>query len=198
MAQERTRDVQERDREGSGEQRGVARRENPAQGVAMRVPSPFTLMRRFIDDLDRLFDSDLGPSLAPRIDVGAGEGRGSTWVPAVEVLEREGEVVIRADIPGVDKEHLNVEVQDGQLVISGERRQEREERREGFYRSERFYGVFQRAIPLPEGADPSQARATFRDGVLEITMPRRPSGRRIEIQEGPASGEGRQRDAKSA
>jgi HSP20 family protein len=100
------------------------------------------------------------------------------------VFEREGKLVVRADVPGMRRDQITIEVENGELVISGERQQEQEERRGGIYRSERTYGSFYRVIPLPEGANPEQATATFKDGVLEITMPapQRSSGRRIEIQ----------------
>ena len=88
---------------------------------------------------------------------------------------------------------MNVEFEDGQLVISGERRQEHEERRGGVYRSERSYGTFYRSIPLPDGVNPEQAKAAFKNGVLEITMPapERPRAKRIEIQEGRQQPEAR-------
>jgi HSP20 family protein len=192
--------AKEREKEAREPQPREPRAVAPRQ-AEMRVPSPFTMMRRFFDDVDRLFEgfwSGSGPM--PRIELGpAGREGIETWMPAVEAFEREGEFVVRADVPGLGKDQINVEVENGQLVISGERRQEHEERRGGFFRSERSYGTFCRAIPLPEGANPEQAKASFKDGVLEVTMPaaRRPSGRRIQIQEGaPAKEAGPQ--AKSA
>jgi HSP20 family protein len=153
---------------GSREQRGVARRESvqPATPGA----SPFTLMRRFMEDLDRLF---------------VGEAPDADWAPAVEVVECDGRLVVRADVPGLEKDNVNVEIDDGQLVISGERRQEHEERREGLYRSDRVYGRFYRAIPLPDGADAEHATATFKNGVLEISMPvtGRHQPRRVQVQD---------------
>jgi HSP20 family protein len=137
--------------------------------------SPFTLMRRFMKDLDRLF---------------AGDVPGATFAPPVEVLERDGRLVVRADVPGLEKDDVNVEIDDDRLVISGERRQEREERREGSaYRSERVYGQFHRVIALPEGADAEHATATFKNGVLEVTMPvtGRHQPRRLPVQDASAA-----------
>jgi HSP20 family protein len=92
------------------------------------------------------------------------------------------------DLPGLDKDDVKVEVGDGAITIQGERRREHEEEREGFYRSERSYGSFSRMVPLPEGAITDQAKATFRHGVLEITMPAPPDqvtrGRKLEITAG--------------
>jgi HSP20 family protein len=202
MAKEREKEAreQQQSRETGSEPQAVAGRQRDVR----TVPSvnPFTFMRRFIEDIDRLFEGfGVGPGLRPRIDLGrASREGGETWVPAVEVFERDGQLVVRADVPGLTKDQIKLEVEEGQLIICGERRQEHEERRGGFYRSERSYGSFYRAIPLPEGTNPEQAKATFKDGVLEITVPapRRPAGRRIEIQEGSEPKRTGKPEAKSA
>jgi HSP20 family molecular chaperone IbpA len=115
-------------------------------------------------------------------------GDWNMWNPQLETFQRGDELVIRADLPGLKKEDVNVEVTDDAIVISGERRDESVEDREGFYHSERSYGSFYRSIPLPEGTIGDNAKANFKDGVLEITMPAPPReaarGRRIEIGEG--------------
>ena len=80
-------------------------------------------------------------------------------------------LVVRADLPGVNKDDVHVEVENGVLTISGERRNERNEERDGFYRSERSYGQFFRAIPLPDGVRADQCEAKFNEGVLEISLP---------------------------
>ena len=167
---------------------GIAQREqlSPARSTI----SPFSLMRRFSEEMDRLFgDFSLG-AFAP----GFGREFGrladletSTWLPQVEVFERNGKLNIRADLPGLSKDDIDVDITNDAVVIRGERQQEKEETEEGYYRSERSYGSFYRAIPLPSGVKPEEANATFRDGVLEITMPalaRQPGSRRIEIGEG--------------
>ncbi len=165
-------------------------------GPAILSSSPFAFMRRFSEDMDRLFDDFgfgsnwLGPSFGrdffPR---SLGEFRQSLWSPQIETFEREGQLVIRADLPGLKKDDVNVEITDDAITISGERREEDEERREGYYRSERAYGSFFRSIPLPEGVNAEDANATFNNGVLEITIqaPQLQSrGRRLEIKEGGA------------
>jgi len=169
------------EREG---QRGLERTRSGLPAPA----SPFTFMRRFAEQMDRLFD-DLGFG-SPEIQLRSGE---QGWTPQLEVFEREGRLVVRADLPGMQREDVTVEVTPEGLVIEGERRQEHERQNEGYYRSERHYGRFTRVIPLPEGAEAEQAHATFRDGVLEVTVPmaKTQSRRhRIEIGEGgtPATG----------
>jgi HSP20 family protein len=171
--------------------------------------SPFGMMRQFADEMDRLFESLGFPSFGrqwpgrnllsdlERRDVQGGPGQsmappqpggGSFWAPQIEVSRRGDELVVCADLPGMKKEDIHVEVRDDQLILQGERRWEQEQggENEGFYRSERRYGRFFRAVPLPDGVDPEQARANFKDGVLEIKMPLPPQqqeqrGRRIEI-----------------
>jgi HSP20 family protein len=169
----------------------------PALALGDRGPgaaaqaSPFAVMRRFAEEMDRLFDDfrrGTG-SLLPRLAL-PGEGREAGeagWLPPVEVTERGGQLVIRADLPGLGKDDVKVEVRDDAIAIQGERRQEKEEKRRGFYRSERSYGSFYREIPLPEGTAAEQAKASFRNGVLEVTMPAPPKaakGRRLSIEEG--------------
>ena len=118
--------------------------------------------------------------------VGQGQERG-LWAPQIEAFQRGDKYVVRVDLPGMKREDVTVEVGDEQLIIQGHRREERESTGGGYYRTERTYGSFFRSVPLPEGADPESAEASFRDGVLEITVtaPARPSprGRRIEIGE---------------
>jgi HSP20 family protein len=126
--------------------------------------SPFELMRRFTDELDRAFE---GLGLAR----GAGAGEIEMRTPPVEVFERDNNLVVRAEMPGLDKDDVKVELTDDGLVIQGERRREREERVEGGYRSEIEYGRFYRMIPLPEGANVDQTQARMNNGVLEVTIP---------------------------
>jgi HSP20 family protein len=123
---------------------------------------------------------------APRLARGLGLSQ-IQWSPSMEILERDNELVIRADLPGLSKDDINVEVTDDMLTIAGERREERDETREGYRHSERRYGRFSRSFPLPEGINAEDVKAAFQNGVLEVTMPapkREQRGRRIEIQEG--------------
>jgi HSP20 family protein len=144
--------------------------------------SPFRAMQRLADEMDRMFDQfGLGHRWTPLSRESAAE----SWAPDVEVFQKNNELTIKADLPGLKKDEVSVEVTDNAVTIHGERKREHEEEREGWYRSERSYGSFWRVIPLPEGAISEQAKATFRDGVLEITLPAPPTakGRRLEITE---------------
>jgi HSP20 family protein len=122
--------------------------------------SPFSLMRRMSEEMDRaLRDFRRGP-----------EGE-ETWAPAIEVSQREGNYVIRAEIPGVNPSDVKLEVTDEAVILQGERKSEHEETKGGVHMSERHYGRFYRAIPLPEGAKGEEARARFDNGVLDVTVP---------------------------
>jgi len=151
----------------------------------MSIHSPFGLLRRFAGEMDDLFE-DFGfrrSGLMPRMGM---SGFGSNW-PQIDILQKEGEFVVRADVPGLKKEDLRVEVMNDQLTIAGERKDEREEQKGEYYRTERSYGRFARRIQLPEGTNPDDIRCTFENGTLEISMkvPEADSkkGKQIEIQE---------------
>jgi len=164
----------------------LARRQTP-----QRSSDPFGMLDRFANEMDRIFD-DFGFGrgwLSPRLGRAQSgtEVETFTWAPRVDVHQRNNELVVRADLPGIKKDDITVDVTDDAITIQGERHQEDQEERGGVYRSERSYGSFYRMIPLPEGAITDQAKATFRDGVLEIRMPAPPEqvtrGRRLEIGE---------------
>jgi HSP20 family protein len=158
----------------------------PARGTGSGA---FTLMRRMADDMDRLFEN-FGIGRAFGLGGPAGLWRGTlaedqaTWLPPVETFRRDDKLVVRADLPGLKKDDVKVEIDNGMLTISGQRSSEREEKRDEFYRSERSYGSFYRAIPLPEGIESDNCEATFKDGVLEVTLPapRLGEGRARQIQ----------------
>jgi len=152
-------------------------------------------MGRFAEEMDRVFeDFGIGRGLlAPWPFAGrrgfAPRGTGldlAAWAPPIEVFQRGDRLVVRADLPGLSKDDVQVEVTDDAVTIRGERHREHEERREGYYHSERSYGGFFRSVPLPEGVEADKAEANFRDGVLELTMPapRRETsrGRRLEVK----------------
>jgi HSP20 family protein len=151
-------------------------------------------------ELDRIFeDSGRAPfgTLAPGI---GGRTLGALWMPAIEVQRDDGEIVVRADLPGVEMDDLKVDIEGQTLTIQGERRREcHENDGEGHdYRSERRYGAFFRSIPLPTEVDPDDVRAEFQDGVLEVHVPtpgREESRKRIEVRgrQGDSTGSGRSR-----
>jgi HSP20 family protein len=143
--------------------------------------NPFSLFRRLTEELER----PGGES--------AGRGGQATWSPAVEVQQREGNFIVRAELPGLNADDVTIDVTDDAITISGERREEQEVEREGMRVTERRYGRFLRSIPLPEGANTEDAKARFENGLLEITVPvqeRRSERRQIAIDRSGSSGPG--------
>jgi HSP20 family protein len=115
-----------------------------------------------------------------------GGGNGGTlrrWMPAMDLVESGDHFVLRADLPGMSEEDVKIELEDGTLTLSGERKAEHETNEEGFYRVERAFGSFSRSLTLPKGVNPDEVTASFDRGVLEVRIPkpeeRKP--RRIEI-----------------
>lgn len=125
----------------------------------------FPLFHRLSHELDELFDR-FGLE-RPHFD----SESDASWMPAIELSTKDNQLVITADVPGMKKEDLTVEVGDDHLVLRGERKQETKEKKDGFFRTERTYGSFCRTVPLPDGAKPELVKAVMRDGVLEISMP---------------------------
>jgi HSP20 family protein len=155
---------------------------------------PFSIMRRISDEMDRLFEN-FGMGRGFGLDAGGwndserqrGQNAPSIWSPHIDVCERNGKLLIQADLPGIRREDVNVRIEQDAIVIQGQRHQQQQSNEGGYYRSERSYGSFYRTIPLPEGTDGESATASFRDGVLEIELdaPRpQQRGRTLEIRDG--------------
>jgi HSP20 family protein len=122
-----------------------------------------------------------------------GSGHGlRRWIPPMDLVETEDDFVLRADLPGIAEGDVNIELEDNVLTVSGERKAEHEERKEGYYRVERASGSFSRSLTLPEGVDPEAVKASFDRGVLEVRIPkpeqRKP--RKVAISLGEAAGGG--------
>jgi HSP20 family protein len=134
-------------------------------------------------DMNRLFDTFF-------------QGRGSRsggngmrrWIPPMDLTETDDRFVLRADLPGLAEDDVDIEVKDGTLIISGERKTEHEERREGFHRVERASGGFLRSLDLPQGIDPGGITANFERGVLEVRIPKPAEKQPTKVQIG-GSGE---------
>ena len=176
-----------------GASQGMTRRGGSSMSPFSLLGEPFGMMRSMMDQMDRLFGDFVGTGLSrPRPSgVSAPPSAGMApsqgfWYPQVEVSERDGNLVVCADLPGMKKEDVHLEIHNDFLVLRGERRQEQQRNEGGIYRSERSYGQFYRTVPLPDGVNPDQAKANFKDGVLEVTIPmpqqEQRQGHTIEIQ----------------
>jgi HSP20 family protein len=168
----------------------IARRESmlPSLFGSGASLNPFSLMRRMMEDMDRMFEQ-----------IGFGSGglqrsgglTGGLWSPQIEVLERGGQLLVRADLPGMKGEDIRLDLVGDALILEGERHYEQQEEQGGIWRSERSYGSFRRAIPLPEGIDVENVDARFENGVLEVSLklPQTQQSRRIEVKGGSAAKE---------
>jgi len=123
--------------------------------------NPFTMMREFTEEMDRMF-GDIAPAAPAAIEA---------WTPTIDVQRSNGDLVVTAELPGLKKEEVKVEMTEDALILEGERKREYKEDHEGYHRYERSYGKFYRAIPLPEGIKADQAKAELNDGVLKISVP---------------------------
>ena len=116
------------------------------------------------------------------------------WIPAMDLVETDTHFVLKADLPGLGEGDVNIEVEDNVLTVSGERKAEHEDKREGYVRVERSYGAFRRSLTLPEGIDPEAVIASFDNGVLEVRIPkpeeRKPRRVAIQVGDRPAAIDG--------
>jgi HSP20 family protein len=152
------------------------------EDTAPRRWDPLEMFDTLQEEMDRFwrrpgpFWSGALPTLLRR----AG-GRGLAWAPRMDVYEKDNQLIVEAELPGINKEDVQVELEGGNLVIHGESRQEREIRDEEYYRTERSYGSFHRRLPLPFDVNPDQIQATMNNGVLEVRIPK-PAEARTETQ----------------
>jgi HSP20 family protein len=157
--------------------------------------NPFSLLRRLQNELGQAFTpggntTSMSGRGRNQAQPGADDINTVVWVPAIEVAMQDNNFVLSAELPGVSDEDISVQVTDDAVVIQGERQVEREDDRGRIRRTERAYGQFYRVIPLPDGADPEQAKAEIDNGVLRVTVPisqARSNTREIPVQAGASS-----------
>jgi HSP20 family protein len=161
--------------------------------------SPITSLQQEIDGLFEDFFSGWGVRPSQGLEV-------STFVPRIDMQEDDRQIRITAELPGVREQDIRVTSLDDRLLIEGEKKSESEENSQGYYRSERFYGIFRRELPLPREIDLQKAEAQFENGVLTLTLPKAESAQKeartipIKKSEGASSGtqESARKGSKSA
>jgi HSP20 family protein len=145
---------------------------------------PRAFVRRMLRDFDRFFEEGWAPFTAPGYTFGEVD-----WTPTLEVVEKEGRLIARFELPGLKKEEVTVTVTEEGLTVTGERKREEEKKNHNWYRTERTYGKFVRTVPLPAGVNTAEITATFQNGILELVVPLPPAAvaavpRRVEIAQG--------------
>jgi HSP20 family protein len=132
------------------------------QRPTLSTLDPFEQLSQLREEVNRLFESPFG-GLTQAFN---------TWAPAVDLYEDKDNVIVKAELPGMKKEDIDVSLREGMLTISGERKFEREEGKGETYRSERFFGRFQRSVVLPTAVNDAKVNAAYKDGILTITLPK--------------------------
>ena len=125
-----------------------------------RHRAPFEGLTRWFNDIDTWYDTGF-----------SGDVPDMTWRPAIDVEEKDGKYMVRADLPGLQKKDIHVELHDGYLTLRGERKSEHEENKDNYHRIERTYGTFERTFRVPKGVTEKDIHAKYKDGVLELTVP---------------------------
>jgi len=142
----------------------------------VRWKDPIGDLSSIHERMNRLFGEAFGPSRAPE------EGWARSWEPAVDIFETEDAIVVKAEIPGIERDQVDVEVKDGILTLRGDRKFAREVKEENYHRIERSYGSFQRSFTLPSSVDPDKVRATLGNGVLEVTLQKKEQARPRQVK----------------
>jgi len=140
---------------------------------------PFRDLATLQDRIDRLFEDTLGRA---RGGFGDEAFEGARWAPAVDILEKPNELVLRADLPGIDPKEVEISVENNTLTLRGERKFESDVKEDDFRRVERIYGSFVRSFSLPRAVDADQVEAEYRNGVLEVKLPKRPEAKPKQIK----------------
>lgn len=128
---------------------------------------PFRDMISLRERMDKLFEDSLS-----RFKASDEETMPSFWSPAVDIYETDENIVLKAELPGIDKSDVSVEVKDNTLILKGERRREKELKEENYHRIERSYGAFIRSFTIPVTVKQDEVKARFKDGVLEVSLPK--------------------------
>ena len=140
-----------------------------------RELTPFREFERVRRQMDRLWDSFLGGGLARR-------GEEGEWLPSLDVAETKNELVVKAEVPGMDAKDIDISLSDGMLTIKGEKKQEKEEKEADYHLVERSYGAFTRSIQLPSEVQSDKISASYKNGILKITLPKSEEAKKKEIK----------------
>ncbi len=129
------------------------------------------------DEIDRLFEDFFPVKSSERRDY-----LSEVWAPAIDIYETKDDVVVKAELPGMSKEDIKINIVDNSLIIEGEKKQEKEVKEENYYRVERRYGAFRRVVEIPVPVKTENVEATYKDGVLEIKLPKKEEAKPKEIE----------------
>ena len=162
----------------------------PGRASALQGWRPFESLRREVDRLFEDFDRDFWrtPFRRPVFDVEPFWRHELTWrgTPAVDIFEKDNAYEATAELPGMDEKNIEVKLTNGSLMIKGEKQEEKEEKKKDYYLHERSFGAFERQFAVPEGVDTDKIAASFKKGVLTVTLPKKPEAikpeKKIEVK----------------
>ena len=175
------------EKQEQGKEVEVRKGQDIERAASSRALSPFEEMEQLFERMNHLFGG-----FFPRRWMQPYEGEWPSWsrlaapfegrMPRVDVIDRDDEVVVRAELPGVDKKDLDVSITDNTVIIKGTTSQETKEEKGDYYRSETARGSFSRTLMLPAGVEGDKAKATFKDGILELNLPKAETAKRRKIE----------------
>ena len=145
--------------------------------MAMVRLTPFGGLREMQREVDRLFDEVFSRRPMRELTAGATE-----WEPAVEMYETEGEVIVKAALPNIDPKQVQITVTNEAITLKGETKHEEEHKERNYFYREFVYGAFTRTLHLPTAVKGTEAKAVYKDGVLEVTVPKRPEAKPVKIK----------------
>ncbi len=162
------------------------------KATALQAWQPFESLRREVDRLFEDFDRGFwrSPFRRPMFDLEPFWQRGLAWgaAPAVDIVEKDTAYEVTAELPGLDEKNIEIRLTKGMLTIKGEKKEEKEEKKKGYHLQERHFGSFERSFRVPEGVDPDKIEASFKKGVLTVTLPKKPEAqkpaKKIEVKAG--------------
>lgn len=161
----------------------MAEKAKEKESKAVAPWRPFSELPRWEREMDRMMEDFFGRRFLPRWPERWFRTEGlQLHAPAVDVFEEKDEIVVKAEIPGIEKDSIEVNLSDHILTIKGEKKQEEEVKEENYYRSERSYGSFVRTLELPKDVQADKVKATFKNGVLEVRMPKTEQAKAREIK----------------
>jgi HSP20 family protein len=141
-----------------------------------RELAPFKDFERMRREMDRLWDSFFDGGLRGRTE------RVAEWLPSLDVSETKNELVVKAEVPGMDPKDIDISLSDGMLTIKGEKKQEKEEKEADYHLVERSYGSFTRSVQLPKEVQSEKINASYKNGILKITLPKSEEAKKKEIK----------------
>lgn len=149
----------------------------PRKNQEVWFANPFSELESIQNEMNRMFNFSLGRYFDQDSTL-----LGSHWAPAIDVFDSQDSILVKAEIPGLKKDEIDVSIQDNTLIIKGEKKQENEVKEGNYCKTERYYGSFYRAVALPSSVDTEKTTANYKEGVLELTLTKKEEAKPKQIK----------------